>query len=438
MSEAVAKNNPLDKVMAIKVGFFPLPIYLIMAAVLAGSHLLGVFEVNLYTGAMVAAVYACGAVWVVDKIPLLNKLTQTIVILVIPVLTYFALVPQEFIDAAGEFYMGGMGFQTCYVMSIICGSILSMDRGMLIKAGARYLLPVMGGLICSYGLSALLSGVLGAMSWSDTLLYIAGAIMGGGNSAGAMPMSQIYANLSGLDQGELYSRLFAWMSLGQWMALGVTIVLTWIGARFPSTTGNGVLMKENQGEENAKAPSYDFKYEFSDVMVGVGVVVSILLFGSICSHFFPTFHAYVFAILLVAAAKILGFVPKRIEYSCYVLYNGFIKKITLISLGAVSLCMFDLHSLFEILTIKNVLVSLSVVVGAAIGAWFFGRLAGFHPVESALTAGMCMANAGGNGDIIILTAANRMELMPFAQISSRIGGAIVLVIQSLLAARFLG
>jgi Na+/citrate or Na+/malate symporter len=77
------------------------------------------------------------------------------------------------------------------------------------------------------------------------------------------------------------------------------------------------------------------------------------------------------------------------------------------------------------------LVSVTVF-GAIIGAGLVGRLVGFFPIESAITGGLCMANMGGTGDVAVLSAAKRMELMPFAQISSRIGGAFMLILSSII------
>ena len=56
-----------------------------------------------------------------------------------------------------------------------------------------------------------------------------------------------------------------------------------------------------------------------------------------------------------------------------------------------------------------------------------GRWVNLYPIEAAIV-NACHSGQGGTGDVAILTAANRMELMPFAQIATRIGGAITVTI----------
>lgn len=92
----------------------------------------------------------------------------------------------------------------------------------------------------------------------------------------------------------------------------------------------------------------------------------------------------------------------------------------------------NFNEMLSVLSLANLIIVILIVVGCCIGSGLFGMLVGFYPVESAITGGLCMANMGGAGDLAVLGAAKRMELMSYAQMSSRIGGAIVLLIGSLI------
>ena len=66
-----------------------------------------------------------------------------------------------------------------------------------------------------------------------------------------------------------------------------------------------------------------------------------------------------------------------------------------------------------------------------------GRLIGMYPIDVAIVTA-CHSGQGGTGDVAILSAANRMQLMPFAQIATRIGGAIMVTLTLIAFARLRG
>jgi len=75
-----------------------------------------------------------------------------------------------------------------------------------------------------------------------------------------------------------------------------------------------------------------------------------------------------------------------------------------------------------------VLATIFVTVVTLMGSgYLIARVIGMYPIDVAIV-NSCHSGQGGTGDVAILTAANRMQLMPFAQIATRIGGAITVTL----------
>ena len=94
----------------------------------------------------------------------------------------------------------------------------------------------------------------------------------------------------------------------------------------------------------------------------------------------------------------------------------------LILLGA----LISLAASFGTLRLPDLYVCASVVIAMVTSGYFVGKLMNMYPVESAIVTG-CHSGLGGTGDVAILSASGRMGLMPFAQISTRLGGASTVI-----------
>jgi len=71
------------------------------------------------------------------------------------------------------------------------------------------------------------------------------------------------------------------------------------------------------------------------------------------------------------------------------------------------------------------------VVATIASGFVVGKWMNLYPVEAAVVTA-CHSGLGGTGDVAILGAADRMGLMAFAQISTRVGGALMIVIATFL------
>ncbi|EDL66126.1 2-hydroxycarboxylate transporter family protein [Bacillus sp. SG-1] len=342
-------------------------------------------------------------------------------------MVYSGLLPEGVTTSVTDFMKSG-GFLNFYIAALITGSILGMNSKILVKVGLRYFLPIGGAVIGAVALTALIGSIVG-FTLQEAVLVIAMPIMGGGMGAGAVPMSQIYSELLGNEPSYYISMLVPALALGNVFAIVLASMLDIIGKQFPSLTGNGQLI---QGFKYEKP---EMTYDIQKMGAGLLAALTFFTVGTLLASFIPL-HAYAIMIILVAAAKVANTIPTVVVEGASQWYQFVAKNWTFALLFGIGVAYTDLGTVLEALTLQYILTVFGVVLGAVIGAALLGRLVGFYPIEAAITAGLCMANMGGTGDVAVLSAAKRMELMPFAQISSRLGGALILLLAGLLIPLF--
>lgn len=63
------KKNWMDY----KIGFFPLPIYILLFVLLCIAQYFGAIKINLYTGALICGLFGCGMRYIADNVKIIDK-----------------------------------------------------------------------------------------------------------------------------------------------------------------------------------------------------------------------------------------------------------------------------------------------------------------------------------------------------------------------------
>jgi len=364
--------------------------------------------------------------WLGDRTPIVKTFLGGGAIVAIfgsAYMVYSGILPEEMTASITDFMTTG-GFLDFYIAALITGSILGMNSKILVKVGLRYFIPIFGAVIGAIMIAGIFGSLVG-FSLQDAILVITMPIMGGGMGAGAVPMSQIYSEMLGNEPSYYISMLVPALALGNVFAIVLASVLDMIGKKFPSLTGNGQLIKGFKYEKSEQ------KYDIGKMGVGLLAALTFFTIGNLLGDFLPL-HPYAIMIIMVAIAKIANVIPQVVLEGASQWYQFVVSNWTFALLFGIGVAYTDLNTVLQALSFQYILTVFGVVLGAIIGAGLLGKLVGFYPIESAITAGLCMANMGGTGDVAVLSASKRMELMPFAQISSRLGGALILLLSGLI------
>ena len=425
----------MEKLKQIKVYGMELPVFIFFTAIICICIVCGIVPTQM-VGA-IAVLFLIGIILgeVGDHLPIWNSYCgggAMLAFIGAGLLKYFDVLP-ECVTANADGWINGYSFLNVFIAFLIVGSLIGMDRKVLIKSGSLFIPTILASVA-----GAAILGILGGLVFGKTPVEMLTAyvfpIMGGGAGAGAIPMAQVYSDVTGTDSASYLSFALAILALGNIVAILMAVVLDLIGRSFPKLTGGDELLRSGKQIEQEAEKKEQIKAD--DIAAGIYITAGFFMLGQLMaskilpSIFGVSIPSFAYMILFAALANIFGLIPDHLRHGVTQCQKFCAGKLVWIQMAGMGIAAIDFHTMLSVLSLSNLIIVILIVVGAVLGSALFGWIVGFYPIESGITAGLCMANMGGAGDLAVLGAAKRMGLMGYAQISSRIGGAIILLIAS--------
>ncbi|MDR5745130.1 2-hydroxycarboxylate transporter family protein [Caballeronia sp. LZ029] len=319
--------------------------------------------------------------------------------------------------------------QYLYIACLVAGSILGMNRKILIQGFLKMFVPLLVGTV-----TAIAAGVLvGLMFGHDpkhTFFYIVMPILGGGIGEGILPLSIGYAEITGTAQGHLIAMMVPAALIGNVVAILASGLLKRFGEKHRAYSGDGMLVKSGDDqtllkEQKAEA-ALDLRLMGFGLLLGCTVFILGMLLAPVTGIPGPVLMIVAAAVLKVARA-----IPERMEIGAYQIYKFMSTNLTFAILVGLGTLFVSWDKLVGAFSPAYFVICASTVAAMIVSGFFVGAWLKMYPVEAAIITA-CHSGLGGTGDVAILSSSNRMGLMPFAQISTRIGGAGMVVFATLM------
>ena len=427
------------KIVDLRIGIVPIPIYVILIALLVGFTFTGDIkgEISIMIAVLVIGGFTCAEVG--KRLPVLRNIGAAAIFatFVPSALAYYKLLPPQIEKSVIEFTKY-TNFLYLFIACIIVGSILGMDRRVLVQGFLKIFVPLAIGSVAA-GIVGTLVGTLLGLGAFHTFFLVVVPIMAGGVGEGAIPLSVGYSEILGQPQGDMFAQVLPPVMLGSLTAILFAGTLNYVGKRYPNLTGEGQLQPSEHDEmDTAKQGAEDETGAPIDVgtVAAAGLTaITLYLLGIMCYRLFGL-PAPVAMLFLAVLAKLTQAVSPHLQQGGFVVYKFFSTAVTYPLLFAIGVSMTPWNKLMAAFNLPNVITIVSTVATLMATGALVGRWLNMYPIEAAII-NACHSGQGGTGDVAILTAANRMQLMPFAQIATRIGGAITVTLVLILLSRLL-
>ena len=433
-AENTAEESRALGPLAWRIGIIPLPLFLIALGLIATFVLQGKVPTDLTSMIVILAVggFACAEIG--KRLPVLRRLGAAAILatFVPSFLVHIHVIPAPLKEAIGTFSEQS-NFLYLFIASIVVGSILGMDRHVLIGGFIKIFAPIFAGSIVAAAVGCGVGTLLG-MGLQHTAFKVVLPVMAGGLGEGVIPLSVGYASLSHGDQGEMLAELIPPMMFGSLVAVLLAGGLNMLGRRRPELTGNGTLQPGEHDIPLSGADAPRFMPDLQTVGAAVVLAMTLYMIGSLVQKVtgFPGPVAVLFFTVLIKLARL---VSPRLEQGAFRNYQFFASLVTYPLLFAMGVAKTPWEKLVAAFNAPALITIVCTVVSLTATGFAVARFVRLHPVEAGIITA-CRASQGGTGDVAILSACDRMQLMPFAQVATRIGGAITVTLALALFAKY--
>lgn len=434
MSDAIAAEiRPPAEVLPLRrglsIGPLPWPVYVGAALVTGLAVWSGRLPNDVIGGLSVLMLLGFLLGKLGQTIPVLKQIGGTAILcLFVPsAIVGYGLMPEAAMKAIATTFKTA-NFQYFFIACLVAGSILGMPHKVLVQGFMRMFVPLAVGTLAAVA-AGILVGLAFGHSPKETFFFIIVPIVGGGLAEGVLPLSIGYSEMLGRPQGELVAQMVPAALMGNVVAIIGAGLLARLGEARPRLSGNGILVRTGDDDllqQEGPAGAIELP------LLGCGIVLSCALFilGMVLAPH-TGIPGPILMILAATALKLSRLLPAEMERGAYQINRFMSTNLTFAILVAMGAMLVSWQQLVASFTLGYILICAASVVAMITSGFFVGRWLNMFPVEAAIVTA-CHSGLGGTGDVAILGASNRMGLMAFAQIATRVGGAIMIVIATLL------
>jgi CCS family citrate carrier protein len=421
------------KLMETRIGIIPLPVYVIILALIIGFVITKKVTSEISMAIVIFAFFGFTCAEIGKRLPIVRNIgAAAIFATFIPsYLVYAKLLPDPIIKMTTDFTKAS-NFLYLFIASIIVGSIFSMDRRVLIKGFLKIFVPLAIGSVAAMVVGTAVGTLLG-LGTHHTFFFVVVPIMAGGVGEGAIPLSVGYAGILHQDQGELFATVLPPVMLGSLTAILLAGMLNYVGKRYPHLTGEGRLQPGEHDDMDPHQQEITGHMDVTHIAAAGITAVTLHLLGIMCQTLFGL-PAPVSMLFIAVLIKLSSAVSPQLQQGSFVVYKFFSTAVTYPLLFAIGVSLTPWAKLMAAFTLPNLITIIATVATLMATGFFVGRWLKMYPIEAAIV-NACHSGQGGTGDVAILTAADRMQLMPFAQIATRIGGAITVTLVLIVLSR---